>query len=55
MTALWPVYLFLIGFIFVLEFGVSRGFGRPFSLRRTLIQCVFAVIGLTHYFMILAA
>ncbi|MEM7269677.1 MAG: hypothetical protein AAF401_10530 [Pseudomonadota bacterium] len=55
MIAYWPTYIFLIGFIFVLEFGVSRGFGRPFSLRRTLIQCVAATIGLTIYFAILAA
>lgn len=55
MNQLWVTYLFLIGFLFMIEFGVSRAFRRPFNLRKTLINCAGACIGLTVYYLILAA
>ena len=55
MSQLWVTFLFLIGFLFLIEFGVSRAFRRPFNLRKTLINAACACIGLTIYFLILAA
>ena len=55
MSQLWVTYLFLIGFLFMIELAVSKVYGRPFALRKTLIQSAAACIGLTIYFLILAA
>ena len=54
MSQLAMTYVFLVGFMFMIEFGVSRAYRRPYDWRRTIIQSVCAVIGLTLYYAILA-
>ena len=54
MTPVWPTYLFLIGFMFMIEFGVARVYSQPYNLRRALVHSGAVVIGLTLYYLILA-
>lgn len=51
----WMTYVIMILITFGLYWVIARASGKKFDLRRALIQAVFACIGLTVYFRILAA
>ena len=50
----WLVYVFMIIFLIAIYWAVSKVRGDRFDLRKALIQCAFACVGLTVYYLILA-
>ncbi len=53
-TQYWMTYVIMIIITFVLYWLMARMTGGRFDLKRALMQAVFACIGLTIYFLILA-
>lgn len=50
----WMTYVFMIVIVIAIYWAVARVRGDRFDLRRALIQCAFACVGLTVYYLILA-
>ena len=54
MTPYWLTYLFVIGFVIVMEFAIARAYKKRFNLRGALILSAAACVGLTLFYAILA-
>ena len=50
----WMTYVFMVIFLVAIQWAVSKVRGEVFSLRKTLILCAYACVGLTIYYLVLA-
>ncbi len=50
----WMTYVFMVVFLFAIQFVVAKIKGEKFSLMKTLSLCGYACIGLTVYYLIMA-